>query len=294
MNTLREVLGEELTAKGWKMVPCEGGCGYQRPTPPQVDRPFWCSRCIGTAQDEAFAEDLQRMGPKFEARAREMREAEAKASAESQARWERESGPALILWLERCGMSVRDLEAEVRHVPAPLVRAVNAAQSGGRGFGLSGRAGCGKTYTLAALVRSRAESWLAKNLSAGPSLLGNTTPFDWTSWPEHVRWMRAEAARGDEGFAAVERETNRLCGVGLLVLDDLGSERMKGTYDEDWAASHLDAIIDARYDNRLPIWWSTNLGRERLAERYGERLVSRLCGDAPLIEMPDQKDRRRR
>lgn len=298
MNTAAEEIRSLMLAKGWSDQTCSG---CQRLSLRPDAAPFVCLPCYNAAWDQAIAENWERDAPvraELQKAAQEAQEARAREEAErrweSLIRWQNEAPQRLWRWLEERGMSRRDLEAGIDTVPAALLKAIEKVRTETTGFGLSGRAGCGKTYTMAALVKARAMDWLRRHIEKGPEFLqGQGLAFDWTSWPEHVRWMRAQTSLGDEGFKAVEWETARLGRVALLVIDDLGAERMKGGYDEDWAASHLDAIVDERYSARLPIWWTSNLGREALSARYGERLISRLCGDAPLIEMPEQKDRRR-
>jgi DNA replication protein DnaC len=62
--------------------------------------------------------------------------------------------------------------------------------------------------------------------------------------------------------------------VGLLVLDDLGTERAT-----EWAAQALFQIVNHRYSKRLPLVVTTNLSVED-ARRMDARLVSRLLEGA--------------
>ena len=80
--------------------------------------------------------------------------------------------------------------------------------------------------------------------------------------------------------------------VPLLILDDLGRERIRGSYAEDWAASQLDGIINHRYRHEMPILWTTNVPAAHLVVLYGSALVSRLTGDNPLIWFNDLPDMR--
>jgi DNA replication protein DnaC len=90
----------------------------------------------------------------------------------------------------------------------------------------------------------------------------------------------------------VETTVNDMIQADILFLDDLGSERIKGSYVEDFAASQLDVVVDERYRREAPIFYTTNLDMGGLIEFYGARLVSRLCGDNPLVVVTGLKDQR--
>lgn len=66
---------------------------------------------------------------------------------------------------------------------------------------------------------------------------------------------------------------NRYSAVPLLVLDDLGSEPNIPNVSIEW----LFAIINERVMRNLATVCITNLSLKGLQERYGERLMSRLC-----------------
>ena len=58
-----------------------------------------------------------------------------------------------------------------------------------------------------------------------------------------------------------------------LVIDDLGSEYLddKGNFQ-----ASMDALINARYENRIPTVITTNLTPDAFKERYGERVADRI------------------
>ena len=69
----------------------------------------------------------------------------------------------------------------------------------------------------------------------------------------------------------------RLVGIDLLHLDDLGAEKQT-----DWVLEQLYSLVNERYEQERPIIVTTNLGFEHLEQQIGERTVSRLveiCGD---------------
>jgi len=65
--------------------------------------------------------------------------------------------------------------------------------------------------------------------------------------------------------------------VSLLILDDLGVE--KGT---EWAAAKLDAIVDYRYLEKLPMVITANTLElsERILDRMREGRIVRLRGQS--------------
>ena len=188
--------------------------------------------------------------------------------------------------LQRVGLSPRELRAELAKVPDVIrralpkapVRTMMAGSSPTTGFGLGGNTDGGKTMALAALLRAHLQAWAKNELPTR----GNVHPdwFRWSSWPDEVNWLRAHAIDG----CATER-IEELSLVRLLFLDDLGRERIKGSYAEDWAASQLDVIVNARYRNEKVTIWTTNVTEADLVSLYGAAMVRRLTADNPLIWM---------
>lgn len=203
-------------------------------------------------------------------------------------------------WLMKAGLTRRELGATWDGIPPKLarilahppleVRAMLAGALPAHGFGLAGDAGTGKTFALAALVRRMAEArWRAWAPAEG---LRATRPWlAWVHWPERVNRMRV-LSTVDGGLEDVERMIGSLAAAEVLVLDDLGAERLRGEYVDDWAASQLDGLVDRRYNDLRPTWFTTNLGGEEFLGRYGARLFSRLCSENALIRVPGGPDLR--
>ena len=206
-------------------------------------------------------------------------------------------GPWVGRWCLAAGMGPREVTARVELIKPAIKRAiVSAAEVNLRellagkipssGFGIGGTGtGAGKTCALAAIFRQYAMTSATEhagtiNKRPDPNLV-------WESWPSTVAWMRMNAISDD--FPA---RVDRMIQAPVLFLDDLGSERIKGSYIEDFAASQLDLVVDSRYRDMLPTFYTTNLDLKGLTEFYGARLVSRLCGENPLciVEgLPDQR-----
>lgn len=130
---------------------------------------------------------------------------------------------------------------------------------------LYGPTGTGKTYAATAAARERHEA-------------GATIAY-WRV-PVLLRALRPDG-EGDP------RLLERLCRVGLLVLDDVGAH--KGT---DWADEQLDVIVGERWDHERPTVATTNLPPEDLGPVVGGRAWSRLLGDGALVLALGGHDRR--
>lgn len=207
-------------------------------------------------------------------------------------------------WLQAAGLTKRELGAERERIPpalwamlagnampGPIAKEMMRGRCPQVGFGLTGTAGGGKTFALAWLVRamleSRWQSWIPK---VGKEAIRRQW-LTWLSWPETVNRMRIESLR-DEGLEAVDAAIKGMAAAEVLVLDDLGVERLRGGYAEDWVASQLDLLVDTRHNEMKPTWYTTNLTGAELADRYGSRLCSRLCGENGLYVVADGPDLR--
>ena len=81
----------------------------------------------------------------------------------------------------------------------------------------------------------------------------------------------------------------KVMGVDLLVLDDIGTEAWT-----DWASTVMFEIINDRYINKRRTIFTSNLDPNELANRIGangEKIVSRIFGMCYVRKM-NGKDRR--
>lgn len=195
--------------------------------------------------------------------------------------------------MSNISMSPREFRASMEKVPKEIRAAIPkatleqlfAGQIPANGFGLGGTTGGGKTMAVAAIIKayaaSRVKSYKPKRRFA---FMGPLSGVRWTSWPDEVAWLRANAL----DLTASER-IERLAEAQLLILDDLGRERIKGSYSDDWAASQLDHVINHRYRCELPTIWTTNVTEMDLVNLYGAAMLRRLTADNPLIWIPNLK-----
>jgi DNA replication protein DnaC len=122
-----------------------------------------------------------------------------------------------------------------------------------RGLMIAGPVGTGKTHLASAITRCAIEKGVETRFTQVPALLSQ---------------IRLAIGQNDEvAKSIVER-----CGdVPLLVLDDLGSERVT-----DWVREQIFLIINSRYEEMLPTVVTTNDTLEELEKHVGQRIISRL------------------
>jgi DNA replication protein DnaC len=158
---------------------------------------------------------------------------------------------------------VTEIDPAIVAATRRFANAVDDRLDAGRGLWFMGPVGTGKT-TLAMLVSKAA-------LAAGRSVAIYSLP---RLLNEIRDTYRAERSHVDL--------LDRLTGVDLLHVDDVGAERTN-----DWVLEELYSIVNARYEYCRSIVITTNiLDREALCQQITERTVSRLtemCDELPLI-----------
>jgi DNA replication protein DnaC len=139
----------------------------------------------------------------------------------------------------------------------------------GKGLGLFGGVGVGKTHLAVATARQILERHLVRTARFWDvsNLLANLRPVD-----------------GHEQGSRLIVADCMTC--GLLVLDDLGSHKTT-----DWVREQVGMIVNHRWSNRLPMIVTSNYALERSADSIGERTVSRLK-DATMYLRLSGSDRR--
>lgn len=203
-------------------------------------------------------------------------------------------------WLVSIGMSPREASAELNLIPSSLkakmmeerlgLNAILHGQLPNVGFGICGAAGTGKTFALAAIFKANVVArWESRARSEGNKVAKRY--ISWIRWPEVVNQLRVQSTT-DGGLVEVQKKISAWAGNEVLVIDDIGAERLRGDYSEDWVSSQLDLVIDKRYNNLLPTWFTTNLAPEKFMIRYGGRLVSRLLAGTTLINHVGKEDLR--
>lgn len=203
----------------------------------------------------------------------------------------------LPAYLKRCGLPPRAVEANPKKIPKPIsealprefATAIKKDELPRQGFGLSGKVGCGKTMTMGIVARRIAWSFIKKNSQVNGEASLYLKALQWCNWPEMAERLKSTAT---VNFHKCDDLIRELTEAKVLFLDDLGVERIKENYREDFSAQRLDHIVDARYSENRVTFYTTNLDHTDLVRNYGTRLVSRLLGLNPLIVLPSLPDLR--
>jgi DNA replication protein DnaC len=135
-----------------------------------------------------------------------------------------------------------------------------------KGLYIWGGVGTGKTHLIYALSQINIDDW--KGLEV---MIFNTTDM--------LRQIKSQFDQPagnyyDDLFAQI------LQFKGLLILDDLGSEKLT-----EWVQETFYLIINKRYEEMLPMIFTSNFKISDLAGRLGDRIVSRIVESCDIVEL---------
>ena len=148
------------------------------------------------------------------------------------------------------------------------------------GFFLQGNPGIGKTYLAAALAARRLRHDHKATLAtmAGNLIMYSDTALGWISAPELL--MNIRATFGSNAKGSESEVVRHYCAFSLLVLDDLGAEKIS-----DWSASALYLILSKRDAELRDTIITSNASIPEIA-KWEPRIASRLASMAK-IKLPD-------
>ena len=174
---------------------------------------------------------------------------------------------------------VRFQHAKYEDVPAKIQALFDAIPKSKRGLYIHGNVGTGKTHFAYALkkkwdVPTTVEA--SKKDNSVKVSKGRTAIF-WNT-TELLREMRRDFDSEQKSNVVDYLLDND--NESLLFLDDLGSEKMS-----DWVAETFYLIINSRYNNVVPTIFTSNFCIPDLAERIGERTVSRIVEMCDVVEL---------
>lgn len=168
----------------------------------------------------------------------------------------------------------------------------------GQGLLLKGGASVGKTGLLVSALRRVVERQVAALAPTTLSTLSHTHPDGldggvrtgrlsvwFTTDAMLLKGLRAGYAE-DTYHALVQRAET----CGLLIIDDFGKADYKG--GTGWGVEQLYGIINARYSDLRPTWFSTNLGLEQLKTclgEMGEPIMDRVLDSCEAITITGAK-----
>lgn len=177
--------------------------------------------------------------------------------------------------------------AKYEEVPAQIKSLFEKVTETRRGIYIHGSVGTGKTHILYALKsgwekpieRTRTNNLEGKDetyMHQRKSMFWNTTEL-----------LRSIKRDFDLPYGEKHRDEERILEhTGLLFLDDVGAEKMS-----EWVDETFYLIVNHRYNRALPTIFTSNLSIADLADRIGDRTVSRIAGMCDVVELVGE-DRR--
>ena len=159
-----------------------------------------------------------------------------------------------------------------RHCETPKER--------GMGLLLMGPVGSCKTHTAAAIANHEIDGWRfeisperVRDLEdsgythSGWNYRDNPPKIKFTSVVDMLSTIRAAYDGEDD----VQDVIWRFCNTDLLILDDMGTEKLT-----EWGSERLFEIVDHRYNENLPMIITTNLTPAQLKKAVGDRIYDRI------------------
>lgn len=165
----------------------------------------------------------------------------------------------------------RFTKAKYEDAPEVIRKAFEKMSETKKGIYIHGPVGSGKTHIAYALKKQydRETRYEGDKCFVGRSIrFWNTT--------ELLREMRKDFDRE----AYEKRNIAEDLYEGLLILDDLGSEKMT-----EWVEETFYLIVNKRYENIVPTIFTSNFAVKDLSKRVGDRTASRIVEMCELIEL---------
>lgn len=260
-------------------------------TPPEWDQAAFEAQCYATMTPDAADHLIRHVATARSSQAfaeSEAQKAEREARAEARRRTERQDAAHRLLMASDLPADLYDANLDTTQHGTPLTvgdgnrralwlcsRLVSEWALQHKGLTLSGPdSGCGKTYAAGAVARELIRANVRVQWVTASRLLDLYRKSFGATWEKNP------------GVPSGEQVWQRYAvRPGLLVLDDLGAEKVATGEAGDWARERLLDLIDHRHDGKKTLLVTTNLDERALRDKYGARIVSRLLGRSPLVTM---------
>lgn len=152
------------------------------------------------------------------------------------------------------------------------LKKLNYQELRSHGVYLYGQPGLGKTHLLADLCRHLVERGV------------RPSNIYWTNTSTILTRLRSSFGKKYEyGEETVQERTLNQLKRKYLFLDDIGTEAAS-----EWAKEILYTAINYRYEEQLPLFISSNLSPQELAEKMGDKFVSRIIEMCKPIKVTGQ------
>ncbi len=175
------------------------------------------------------------------------------------------------------GLTLADLDWDRLEPPEVAVAVRDFAEhlevwlAEGMGLTLTGNVGTGKTHVAVGLVKLACGLGIEVRFLTMAELLGAIKAT-------YDRERTASRRRGGASASGEADLLDELVDLPLLALDDLGAEN-----PTPWVRDRLYTLVNRRYLDQRPMIVTSNLSLEALADRLGERTVSRLWGASLVV-----------
>lgn len=133
------------------------------------------------------------------------------------------------------------------------------------------------------LVGSAGSGKTAAAMAVAQVALSNEMPTYFTTVTDLLADMRPSNTDEEQRDSLM----NTCRTVPLLILDDIGQEK-----SSEWVREQLYRIINARWNEKLPTVFTSNSPLSEIRETISEAVYSRIRGQAIVLTMSDEKDRR--
>lgn len=136
----------------------------------------------------------------------------------------------------------------------------------GNGLYIYGSRGIGKTHTACAI---------AKNV------ILNGLDIRFFNTGDLLEKLREEYSKTQTEIEENQKSLFRdvMDFQGVLFLDDIGAEKIT-----EWAKERLYLIINKKYEDMMPIIFTSNCNMSLLSTKVGDRITSRIMGMVEIIE----------
>lgn len=161
-----------------------------------------------------------------------------------------------------------DISENIKEILKKQIRA-------GNGIYFYGEPGVGKTYTVCAIAKGILKNGIdVMFLNTGDFLEKIRNEFD----------RKGSYDEGDDYIPGIFEEVMNF--KGIIIFDDIGAEKTS-----DWVRERLYLIINKKYEDMIPMIFTSNCDLEILSARLGDRITSRIRGMTCIIRK-NGEDRR--
>ena len=151
-------------------------------------------------------------------------------------------------------------------VPLNIKELINNITENRKGIYIWGQSGSGKThiaYAIANYLPNRDKNRIKVIVKNVPELLKSIRD-DYNRQNQDKEWTMDKIIENRD----------------LLILDDIGSEKIT-----DWVEETFYLLINKKYEEMIPIIFTSNYSIEELSTRLSDRIISRIVGSCDIINL---------